>query len=49
METQNKTTISITQDLWKLLNSNRATSKDEIEDVIWRFIREDETNEEKQI
>lgn len=42
---ENKTTISITQDLWKYLNDNRTISTDTIEDVIWRFIKEENGNQ----
>ena len=41
MET--KTTIAISTTLWKHLNNNRVLPKDTVEDVIWRFIRDEDT------
>lgn len=34
---EEKTTISITQNLWRLINSERITTKESPENVIWRW------------
>lgn len=34
---QEPTTITISQDLWKLINEDRINSKETMEDVIWRW------------
>ena len=38
---EHKTTISISNDLWKYLVSSKLNPKETYEDVIWRFIKED--------
>lgn len=37
-----KTTIQISVDLWKYLSDHKVQPGDTPEDIIWRFIRDDE-------
>ena len=39
-------TVNVSDDLWKYLNDNRLKPKETFEDIIWRFIREDENTKE---
>jgi len=38
------TTIKISNELWKYLISQKTRPKETFEDVIWKFIRDDEYN-----
>jgi len=39
-------TIRVKQDLWKYLHDHKTSSKDTFEDIIWRFIMDDDLNKE---
>jgi|GEM_PF-4256982 hypothetical protein len=41
MEKNKTTTITISMDLWRYLVSNRLDTRETLEDVIWKFIRDD--------
>lgn len=35
-------TINVSDDLWKTLHDNKIKASETFEDVMWRFIREDD-------
>ena len=43
------TLIQVSDELWEYLNSHKDRNTKTFEDVIWRFIREDDKNEETNI
>jgi hypothetical protein len=46
---ENKTTITISKELWKVLNMNRTKPDESIEDIIWGFIRYDKKEDREDV